>query len=107
MLRAFVVSPSLPCWPSLEVGEGPGNLDPSSLLHPDEERCTPTSGGRLVAVDGPAEGLHDVAQVVAHGGLAGVRVAFGQRPDDGLVLVERALGASGLEDGPVLEADRL
>src|SRR5205823_3293073 len=73
-----------------------GSRSPRQSRNPPP--CIPTSTGRrgtprtegrvVVALDRPLERLHDVAQVIAHGGLAGGGVARGQGKDDGFVLAE-------------------
>ena len=41
-----------------------------------------------LGVDGPLQRIHDMAEMLAHGGLAGVRIPAGERLDDHFVLAQ-------------------
>jgi hypothetical protein len=60
-----------------------------------------------LGLDGPLQGLDHVAEMLAHGGLTGIRIPASQRFDDGLVLPQRAGGSARPQDRPVLKPDAL
>jgi Fumarylacetoacetate (FAA) hydrolase family len=53
----------------------------------------------VLGVDRPLQGLDHLAEMLAHGRLAGIRIAAGQRLDDGMTLRPGALIATGTPDG--------
>jgi hypothetical protein len=61
----------------------------------------------VLGVDRPLQGLNDLAEVLPHRRLAGVRIAGRQRLDDGFVLAQRACPPPRPQDRPVLKADAL
>ncbi len=55
-----------------------------------------------LGIDRPLQGLDDVAEMLAHGGLTGIRIPASQGFDDGLVLAQPARGSSRPVDRPVV-----